>query len=224
MFPRWVDANDLIARSANGGPRLLSGETVHYLASIAHELYHLFDERSDQSDAIVDRAIAELFDSEVSVKELPIGFIGQTVSLGELPSWALECNGSTHDRDQYPDLWEILPSSLKVTGQTFRTPILNGGAELGRYLRGANGTDGTYPGDYGGQFDGKITINWDNLPAHDHQIFGFPGIVTVGAGVPESVMASSPVPVQRTAVNATPNTPIDINPAHFFVRFFIVAL
>lgn len=87
-------------------------------------------------------------------------FIGQISSfLGAVPASWLELDGSTHDKVDYPELWEALDSQYKDS-TTLTLPDLSD-------LFLASAGSGTYAlGDTGGEDDHTLTTA--EIPAHTH--------------------------------------------------------
>jgi len=87
-------------------------------------------------------------------------FIGQISSFfGTLPSFWLALDGSTHNKTDYPELWEALDSQYKDT-TTLTLPDLSG-----LFLAAAGA--GSYAlGDTGGEDDHTLTTA--EIPGHSH--------------------------------------------------------
>lgn len=112
-----------------------------------------------------------------------IGMVNQF--LGVVPAGWLALDGSTHDKADYPELWEILPAAMK-TGSAFTVPDVTDA-----FLMATN--TAVEIGDTGGENSTTLTVG--QLPAHDHTyvppIFnvdleapGVPDILAAGVGTP----------------------------------------
>lgn len=100
-----------------------------------------------------------LFDRIVFVIGMIIPYAGTTT-----PTFALPCDGSTYDADDYPQLWAVIDPAFKISGTQFVTPDLRG-----RTVVGTGSSDPLLPstmGETGGAAD--HTLITDELPAHDH--------------------------------------------------------
>lgn len=182
-----ADIQSLAADGGYGSVKQLSQVSLALLLS-AIELYgnleswaddpdELTDAQRDEIEAIVATATAELM-REVAMT-LPIGTIFAWPSniTTTWPQGALRCDNTTHDRADYPLLYDLLDPAFHVSATQFRTPNLRY-----RFVRGipANGAVG---------FEGgrdTVTLDIDEIPAHTHQYFknagGFQS-AQVGGGV-----------------------------------------
>lgn len=123
-----------------------------------------------------------------------------------VPEGALECDGTTYNRTDYPDLYAALASVYIVDADHFTTPDLRGRTVIGA---GAGAGLSTYAtGDTGGEESHVLTTA--ELAAHSHgvtdpththtEITVTPTVITIGAGAP----APSAVPgVGVTGASAT---------------------
>lgn len=106
------------------------------------------------------RAFSEMIGKH-SMTAIPIGtildFMGDTP-----PEGFLICNGKTYLRDDYPELYEILPTSFIINADEFITPDLRT-----RFTAGT--PDSTSTGNTGGA--NSVTIGVNNLPSHNHAYF-----------------------------------------------------
>jgi microcystin-dependent protein len=81
-----------------------------------------------------------------------------------LPENMLLCDGSIHNRSDYPELWAVLNSSLKIDPDTFKTPDLRA-----RFIVGEGegvGLSEYIFGDTGGEEAIELTVG--QLPEHTH--------------------------------------------------------
>lgn len=87
--------------------------------------------------------------------------IGAIMPYGTIqpPDNTLPCDGSLHQRDDYPKLYDRLESALIVDGGSFRTPDLRG-----RFVLAADVDN--QPLDEGGE--SEITLTVGQMPEHGH--------------------------------------------------------
>lgn len=115
-----------------------------------------------------------------------------------LPEWALPCDGSTHNRTDYPDLYAMLASEFIVDADSFITPDLTG-----RVIMADGDTDHAIFST-GGVY--RHTLTTSEMPTHDHTVAPHNhGITTyinipVPAGV-DPVFASSMVDTPGATAN-----------------------
>lgn len=114
-----------------------------------------------------------------------IGMVNQF--LGSIPSGWLALDGTTHTKDDYPELWATLPDSM-TTPSNFTLPDY-----VDTFVMGTNTP--TEVGDIGGENATTLTVA--QLPAHTHTytppVFnidleapGAPDIFAAGVGTPIS--------------------------------------
>lgn len=112
---------------------------------------------------------------------LPLGKI-EMLACEDLPEGWLDCDGSVHNRVDFPALWDVIAEALKIDADTFFVPDLNSGRiPIGVPVEGT-GVEG------GGE---QINLVVDYLPAHSHEISIIDpghlhqdlGDVTTGAGL-----------------------------------------
>lgn len=133
----------------------------------------------------VDDTISDIVDESIDALTswyLSNMLIGQVSSfLGSLPSFWLALDGDTHDRVDYPELWDSLDSQYKDS-TTFTLPDLSD-------LFLANAGSGTYSlGESGGEETHTLTTS--EIPSHTHSYV--PPIVDLdleAPGVPDIAAA-----------------------------------
>lgn len=90
-------------------------------------------------------------------------FVGMIVPwIGDqdaIPDYILLCDGSTHNRVDYPDLYAILASSYIDDADTFHTPNL-----VDAFVMGSSENSE----DTGGEEEHTLTVN--EMPSHTHDI------------------------------------------------------
>lgn len=147
-------------------------------------------------DVVIDDAIAlmqVMFFDYLESEWLMIGSIAPYAT-DSLPDGVLACDGAEYDREDYPDLYSVLESSLIVDANTFRVPDLRGRSILGTGA-GPSLTTRAF-GDTGGAETVQLTV--PNLPSHYHttHTHGI-GLDVESAGVPD-LSSSPPLPSELT--------------------------
>jgi len=153
-------------------------------------------------DDTVDDIVSECFDA-LDSWYFGLMLVGQISSfLGAVPSSWLELDGSTHDKVDFPELWETLDGQYKDS-TTFTLPDLSD-------LFLANAGSGTYSlGDTGGE-DGHILVTAE-MPGHTHT-YTPPQLTldirSVGAPTVSAAVIGPPTPTGSTGDdNAHENRP-----------------
>lgn len=149
-------------------------------------------------------------ESECSMIGAIIPYVGNII-----PTKMLPCDGSTHQRLDYPMLYQSLTGSpLILNADEFMTPSLEG-----MFLRGATATETLNT--IGGS-DEKVILP-ENVPTHTHDYYGVTMNIDIeGLGVPDITAAGlNPVPQQTTAFGG--GVPMDIKPAFYSVHYGIIA-
>lgn len=107
------------------------------------------------------------------------------------PTGSLYCDGATYDAVDYPELYDALDATFK-TATTFTVPDLRN-----KFIRG----DGSASVGSGGGNDTE-TLSANQMPAHTHAVNTAVAVfpVTIGTGVPVSVLVPPTVPTATTSV------------------------
>jgi microcystin-dependent protein len=155
----------------------------------------------EDDDPIPD-IIAECFDA-LDSWYLGLMFVGQISSfLGAVPASWLALDGNTHNKVDYPELWEALDSQYRDS-TTFTLPDLSG------LFLAAAGTGSYALGDTGGEDDHTLTAA--EMPAHTHTYL--PPVVDLdleAVGVPDIMAARLGTPIATGSAgsdNAHENRP-----------------
>lgn len=153
-----------------------------FIAEVQDALYSMTFERNWEKvgSVTIDEAIVAASNMAASFASM-IGLI-LPIALATLPDNMLLCDGSTHNRVDYPNLYALLDSAFIVDTDTFVTPDL-----LNRVVVGAG--DDYAVNDSGGEATHTLTSG--EMPSHTHVDTGHthlgaynPGVVPaqVGAG------------------------------------------
>ena len=175
----------------------------------------LFESAWEQHGALTPAETAQYFKQMWIDKEDEQGcMIGEIKAFMRttLPVHVLPCNGSIFQREDYPDLYALLPDSLKLSADEFMTPDLT--------RRGLVGVDTSLElGDIGlGDTVGAetVTLTEAELPSHTHDnlphghtdlghshIYQPPGITLLGVVPGEApLLAPSLLPTSTLTGNA----------------------
>lgn len=131
----------------------------------------------------------------------------------DLPNLTLLCDGSVYNREDYPQLWEVLPSAAK-TSTTFTTPDLRSKFLLGAsldYLAGSVGGEA------------EVTLSELEMPSHTHGYFTPTFNIDVeSVGIPDPTGVGNPqLPATTQATGG--GQPHNNMPPYFAMRLAIVA-
>jgi len=120
---------------------------------------------ADIIDALVGTCYAELMTPIIEGPTMPLGMIFPFVT-SAVPTGALECDGTTYLRTDYPDLYAALDSAFIVDTDHFKVPDL-----LGRTVIGVGHGTGlsTYAMDASGGEEAHI-LSTAQLPNHSHAV------------------------------------------------------
>lgn len=137
----------------------------------------------------------------VAWREVNYSMLGSILTLAtqEIPENCLQCDGTTYNRVDYPELWEVIADSLKLDTDTFFVPDLQVRIPIGVPPEGV--------GAEGGEVNPEVTLVIDHLPAHNHSVNLIdPGHIhgIVGtAGVSAGLVGEIPAPVTIATVGDT---------------------
>lgn len=127
-----------------------------------------------------------------------------------LPDGVLLCDGSEYDRDDYPELYEVLDSAFIVDPDTFRVPNIADRVVMGN----------TPVGQTGGA--ASVALAVDELPAHTHTIQNGYGPGVIGGYIGETP-AMVPAPTPEISSSAGAGAAHENRPPFIRLRYGIVA-
>jgi len=165
-----------------------------YLALVGGALYELACEGNWEkfgAQDIEDTAdfFRQMYLNWVAGEVSMLGSI-HAMAVAETPAGMLVCDGSEHDRLDYPELYSVLHSEFLVDADTFVTPDLEAAFILGA----GNGYD---VNDAGGAEDVQLTTG--EMPEHTHtttphnhtdaghlhtEVTATPTLIAIGVGAP----------------------------------------
>jgi microcystin-dependent protein len=206
----------------------LDAWSISLLGSMLSQERPLYLWANDQfplTEAEIDDLDNKLSTAQGQLMQSLTGLI-MPVCTAALPQGTLLCDGSTHLRVDYPNLYDALDLAYIIDADSFMVPDLQDRFVLAAGPLHAAATSG-------GSATATLTV--DQLPAHSHttqphthtEVTAVPTAIAIGPGVP----AASAVPgagVTGTAtviVDPTGNgQPVDLNPPYFALRYVVVAL
>lgn len=203
-----------------------SREIQHLLNLVEHaEQVRFYEGGTDRTE--VEQYAYNLFLRIQNAMNL-IGMIYPTTQKN-LNSSLLLCDGSIHNRVDYPQLYSIIEDSLKIDADTFQTPDLRD-----RFIMGASTANP--PTTTGG--NAEITLTENQMPTHNHttqphqHLNDYPslGIDIEGAGIPDFTgLGNPPLQIGYTSfetviVNDSGGSdPIDITPPFYSLKYVMIA-
>lgn len=139
--------------------------------------------------------------------------------IGSVSVWATEqdpvgylfCDGATYQKDDYPELWEVLPSQMK-TATTFDVPDMRTRTPRGASTVSQVNTTGG---------NSSVTLTEGNLPPHRHN-YSTNGLAPTLDGEIPTLSYNNPIQLQTGSVGNA--VPFSILPPYTFLRYFIKAL
>ena len=143
-----------------------------------------------------------------NMRECPM--IGSIMAYARpLPDNVLLCDGSVHSRIDYPELYDVIDPSLRISADEFVTPDLSG-----RFVLGEGG--GHLFGETGGSESHTLTVG--EMPAHTH------GYVSATASLSTVVIPDEPSAIPSPSVTEPEGggQPHNNMPPFFVVRYGII--
>jgi len=152
------------------------------------ELFRWRGDADELTSAEMDtiQAISDKMFKEISAVNMLMGSVQFFAGTPSSEAWLL-CDGSMHDRVDYPELYAMLSPDLVEDSDTFRVPDL-----VNRFVRGSD----EYAGVQGGS--DTHTLTNEQMPSHRHLDAGhthtylaaMPAVSALGAGVPFPIATS----------------------------------
>lgn len=147
----------------------------------------------------------------------PTAMIGSIVPFAteNLPTGCLPCDGSIYSATDYPELFAVLDSALKISPTEFRTPNLNG-----RFIRGTDPA-GILPFMEGGE--AEVVLSIDQIPAHRHEYGARIGATAFGSVAQVAVPSNTGSVVTRQTGSVGGGQAHNNLPPFLALRYGIIA-
>ena len=177
-----------LAALSNGSALLILSAAVWM-----HQYFNWIGVGADLTQAEMDEIDEIVSTMEAEVMASALGMI-MPFATGSLPSYALPCDGSIHNRVDFPELYAVLDPVFIIDADTFITPDMTD-----RVNAGAGGL--LAQGQTGGST--QFTLNVGNLPPHQHGYFA-PSVAPLptGGGAPIPTVTPTPQALQTTIVGS----------------------
>lgn len=227
--PRYsYEAINALASRDTGHFVYLDAWSISLLDSMLSQerpLYLWMNDQNPLSESEIDDLDNRLSTAQGQLMRPLVGLI-VPVCTSDLPQGTLLCDGSTHARADYPNLYDALDSVFHVDADHFVTPDLRD-----KFVLGAGPTHAAYS--TGGSFEHTQTIA--EMPAHSHtspphshtESAAAPSTVTIGleVPVPAAVPAGSVTGATAVSIDSTGGgDAMDITPPFYALRYVVVAL
>lgn len=214
IAPRYSPPGTFVAR------RLLIPAHADWLSIVNGALDELcFPTSFEQTDGISPEDTAAAFsEMYVAYATQDWAMIGAIIpyATASVPPNCLACDGSSHNRVDYPALYAALDTAFIDDADTFHTPDLRGRSPTGTGT--GTGLSARNMGDSGGSE--RVTLVLSEIPSHSHSYTPAVGsTVTIGTGVP----APSAIPGIASTGNAGSDTSHDNLPPYAAIGFCIIA-
>lgn len=206
--PQDVDLTTLDTRVIDL-PRGLSGAVLGLLSLMTKTTYWKddpFGATAEDTARAMSRAFSTWRNSVIPVATI-LSFIGE-----DIPEGFLLCDGTSHARVDFPDLFARIAPIYIIDANTFSLPDLRT-----RFLSGS--PDSTVTGAVGGQND--FSLSSAQLPTHSHNYFNPTLGPTLVGNIPAIGVAG--IGLQDTGFAGAGAT-IDNRPAFTYVEFIIRAI
>lgn len=158
---------------------------IHELMTRAG-IEELWEKVHPDADSVFETAayVRQMLENFMS-KSPFIGMVYATINEFDEPH-ALFCDGLSHAKEDYPDLWEITPVSMR-TATSFETPNLSG-----KFVRSEG--NGVAMHEEGGA--SAVSISVSEMPEHSHSTNPHThGYIGAGLGVPSVIPGPNPTAV-----------------------------
>lgn len=217
---------------------LASGDTGHFvyldawsislldsMLSQERPLYLWMNDQNPLSESEIDDLDNKLSTAQGQLMQPLVGLI-MPICTQDLPQGTLLCDGSIHQRADYPNLYDAIAPAFHIDADSFTVPDLRD-----RFVLGAGPDHAAYSS--GGSFEHTQTIA--EMPTHSHtspphshtESAAAPSTVTIGLEVP--VPAAVPAGSVTGAASVTIDSAgggdaMDITPPFVALRDVVVAL
>lgn len=227
--PRYsYQAINQLALSDTGHFVFLDSWTISLLDSMLSQerpFYLWMNDQNPLSEPEIDDLDNRLSTAQGQLMRPLVGLI-MPICTGDLPEGTLLCDGSIHQRADYPNLYDAIAPGYRLDADSFIVPDMRD-----RFVLGA-GPDHA-AGSMGGSF--THTQTEDELAPHAHTTLphthtegiALPAIVTVGLELPTPAAvpgAGITGPADVTVNSAGGGQPMDITPRFIALRYVVVAL
>lgn len=205
----YAELESQIARGAFGGLVVISSATALFCMSAVLDALVVSGSYEPLTDAQLENVRTWRATAFAELRDALIGQVITTITTDNPnPGILLPLDGSTHQRADYPILWDRLPAALK-TPADFTLPDM-----ADRVPRG--GTVGALVG------QNSINLTVGQLPPHQHTYQRETGTAIVqGELAPATVSGVTTTPVATQATGA--GDPIDVTNASVGMNFWVVA-
>lgn len=227
--PRYsYEAINQLAQGDTGHFVFLDSWTISLLDSMLSQnmpLWFWMNEQHPLSEAEIDDLDNRLATAGGQLMQSMVGLI-MPVCTDALPEGTLLCDGSTHLRSDYPNLYDAIAPGLRIDADSFIAPDLRD-----RFILGAGPDNPAY--NIGGS--ATVTQTVDQMPSHIHtspphahsESAAAPSTVTVGLElpVPAAIPAGSVTGATAVSIDAAGGgQPMDIMPPFYALKYVVVAL
>jgi len=188
-------------------------------------LYLWANDQNPLTEAEIDDLKHKLANTQGQLMQTLVGLI-MPICTAAVPDGTLLCDGSTHLRADFPNLYDALDTFYHVDATSFTVPDLRDRFVLGSGTTHAANTSG-------GSFDhvqtvGEMAAHTHTSPPHSHaESAAAPSAILVGVGapVPSALPAASATGLTAVSIDsAGASNPMDITPPFFALAFVVVAL
>jgi len=227
--PRYsYQAINQLALGDTGHFVFLDSWSISLLGSMLSQnmpLWFWMNEQNPLTESEIDDLDNRLATAGGQLMQSLVGLI-MPICTDELPGGTLLCDGSVHQRADYPNLYDAIAPGYHIDADSFAVPDMRD-----RFVMGAGPDHAAYS--TGGSF--SHTQTEDELAPHAHTTLphthtegiALPAIVTVGLELPTPAAvpgAGITGPADVTVNSAGGGQPMDITPRFIALRYVVVAL